>query len=134
MMVQALAGDDADILMPVPLHGRRMRTRRFNQSQLLAGALSKRLGVPVDTFSLRKKHATESQGGLGRKARFRNVASSFVVDPAKRPALRGKKILLVDDVLTTGATASACAEALKKAGAGTVGIVAFARVGQPVAG
>lgn len=134
MMVQALTGTDADILMPVPLHGRRMRARRFNQSQLLAGTLSKRLGVPMDTFSLKKTRATESQGGLGRKARFRNVASSFVVDPAKRPALRDKKILLVDDVLTTGATASTCAEALKKAGAGTVGIVAFARVGQPVAG
>ena len=134
MMVNRLQDKEVDILMPVPLHRTRLLRRRFNQSQLLAGELSRRLSVPCDTFSLRKSRATASQSGFNKKGRFRNVHASFVVDPARKQQLDGKTVILVDDVLTTGATASACAVALKKAGAASVGVVTYARVGRPVAG
>ena len=132
MMVLSLGDKSPDIVMPVPLHAGRLIKRRFNQSQLLASALSKRLGISQDNFALKKVKATASQGGLGRTERFRNVSGSFRV--SETAELTGKSILLVDDVLTTGATARACAKALKKAGAKEVGIVTFARVGKPVAG
>lgn len=134
MMVGALAGTSADLIIPVPLHRRRMLKRRFNQSQLLAADLARRIDVPLDTFSLAKHKATESQGGLNKKARFKNVQASFAVSTDRRSFVAGKSIMVVDDVLTTGATASACAKALKKAGAKSVGIVTYARVGKPVAG
>jgi len=134
MMMGALAGTEADVVMPVPLHRSRLLKRRFNQSQLLAADLAGRLTLPLDTFSLRKHRATESQGGLNRKARFRNVQASFDIAPGRERCIKGRNILLVDDVLTTGATASVCAKTLKRAGASSVGIVTFARVGKPVAG
>jgi ComF family protein len=132
MMAGAAIGRQIDVVMPVPLHRRRLLSRRFNQSQLLAQALSRENGIPYDGFSLKKKRATKSQGGLNRKERFHNVRASFSVENPR--AVEGKHILLVDDVLTTGATAEACTKALKKAGASEVGVVAFARVGKPVAG
>jgi ComF family protein len=132
MMAGAGAETSPDIIMPVPLHGRRLLARRFNQSQLLGKALAAELNLPLDCFSLVKKRPTKSQGGLNRKERFRNVESSFTV--TKNSDLSGKTILLVDDVLTTGATAEACAKALKRAGAAEVGIVTFARVGKPIMG
>jgi ComF family protein len=141
MMVGVLASGAAgsgastvDLIMPVPLHRRRLLARRFNQSQLLAANLASRLAVPCDSFSLKKIRATESQGGLNRKARFANVTGSFAVETGRGAVIAGKHILLVDDVLTTGATASACALVLKKAGARSVGVAVFARVGKPVAG
>jgi len=134
MMALALADMPVDIIMPVPLHKRRMLLRRFNQSQLLSDALAVRLGLTSDNFSLRKKKATQSQGGLGRKARFQNVRASFEIKTGHTDMIKEKDIVLVDDVLTTGATASACAKILKKAGAKSVGIITFARVGQPIAG
>jgi len=134
MMIGALVGVDADVIIPVPLHRRRLLKRRFNQSQLLAADLARRMDIPLDTFSLVKYRATESQGGLNKKARFKNVQASFVVAADRCSQITGKSIMLVDDVLTTGATASACASALKKAGAVSVGVVTYARVGKPVAG
>ena len=132
MMVGALTGKTADVIVPVPLHRSRLMARRFNQSQLIAHALAGRLSMSVDCFSLIKKKPTESQGGLNRKARFLNVAASFAVKGGRAPHVAGKDILLVDDVLTTGATASVCARVLKKAGAKSVGVITFARVGRPV--
>lgn len=123
-----------DLIVPVPLHPRRLFSRRFNQSQLLAVALSGKVQAPVDSFILKRRKATPSQGGLGRKARFKNVAAAFAIAPTKRDYVTGKHILLVDDVLTTGATANECARVLKRAGAASVGIASFARVGQPVSG
>ena len=123
-----------DLIVPVPLHSRRLFSRRFNQSQLLAVALSEKIQAPVDSFILKRRKATPSQGGLGRKARFKNVAAAFAIAPKKRDYVAGKHILLVDDVLTTGATANECARVLKRAGAASVGIASFARVGQPVSG
>ena len=123
-----------DLIIPVPLHPTRLAKRRFNQSQLLAADLARHLALPLDSFSLKKIRSTESQGGLNRAERFRNVATSFAIDPRRKSSLAGKTIVLVDDVMTTGATASACAKVLKKAGARSVGVVTFARVGRPVAG
>jgi len=128
MMAGAVAAmPRMDVIMPVPLHPRRLFARRFNQSQLLGKAISRNLGIPLDCFSLTRKRATPSQGQLSRKGRKRNVKGAFAVTGD----VRGKRILLVDDVLTTGATASACASALKRAGAGEVGLAAFARVKGP---
>ena len=134
MMARTVAGMPIDVLMPVPLHKRRMLSRRFNQSQLLSMTIARSLGLETDNFSLEKRKATASQGGLGRKARFKNVKASFAVGADREGFIKEKNIVLVDDVLTTGATASACAKALKKAGAKSVGVVTFARVGRPVAG
>lgn len=117
-----------DIVVPVPLHRWRLLGRRFNQSQLLAASIGPRLGAPVDPFLLERHRATPSQGTLGRKQRDRNVRGAFRVAPKAAAALEGKTVLLVDDVLTTGATANACARALKRAGATEVGLLVFARV------
>ncbi len=128
MMAGAVAAmPRMDVIMPVPLHPRRLFTRRFNQSQLLGRVIARHIGVPLDSFCLVRARATPSQGQLSRKGRKRNVAGAFAV----KGDVRGKSILLVDDVLTTGATASACAAALKRAGAREVGLVAFARVKGP---
>lgn len=123
-----------DMIVPVPLHRFRMVARRFNQSQLLAAALSKELGIESQNFALIRSKSTPSQGTLNRDKRFKNVRSAFSVQKKHQSFFTGKRILLVDDVLTTGATASACAATLKKAGAEAVDVVAFARVGQPVSG
>lgn len=134
MMEASLSGTQCDLLVPVPLHKRRLLSRRFNQSHLLAQALASKLGISSDTRSLTKRKPTVSQGGLGRKARYKNVEASFAIAPGKHANIEGRHILLVDDVLTTGATASACARTLKRAGAASVGVAVFARVGRPVAG
>ncbi len=123
-----------DMLVPVPLHRFRLLARRFNQSQLLASALEQELGIHSQNFGLIRSKATPSQATLDRSKRFKNVRSAFSISQNKTNVFQGKRILLVDDVLTTGATASACAKTLKKAGALSVDVVAFARVGQPVTG
>lgn len=120
-----------DAFVPVPLHWRRRLARRFNQSHLLADALARQQGCPLMTDLLTRKRATPSQGTLGRKARFKNVRAAFVSKPGLD--LTGKTILLVDDVLTTGATANACTEVLLNAGAKAVDVAVFARVGEPTA-
>ena len=130
MLWTALARDEAwDMIAAVPLHWRRRWQRRFNQSELLARNLARRSGIPYRSL-LRRVRATPSQAGLSNQKRRRNVTAAFA---CRRMALRGeglqgKRILLIDDVLTTGATASACAAALKKAGAQRVGILTLARV------
>jgi ComF family protein len=126
-----LAG--ADILMPVPLYRGRLWSRRFNQSALLARAVSRRTGISVDSQSLRRSRRTASQVGLTAEQRRRNVAGAFSVVPGRRAALTGKQVVLIDDVITTGATANACARALKRAGAAGVDILALARVVDPLA-
>lgn len=116
----------APLVVPVPLHPRRVRQRRFNQSLVLAQALAKTHGLDIDTHSLRRKRYTAPQAGKGRKARARNVKGVFSVTASK--ALEGRACLLVDDVYTTGATADAAAKALKRAGSAWVGVVTAARV------
>ncbi|MEX0299142.1 MAG: phosphoribosyltransferase family protein [Kordiimonas sp.] len=134
MMALAVTGKKIDVIVPVPLHRWRLLRRRFNQSALLGHAIAKRIDVPNDNFILKRRKSTVSQGELGKKARYRNVASAFVVPKEKVADVKGKHVLLVDDVLTTGATVHECARALKRAGAASVGVVTFARVGRPIAG
>lgn len=127
LMAARLPGDTADwLIVPVPLHRWRLWSRGYNQAALLARELD-RLGrgrMLVD--ALERKRRTPSLGGLGAKARRRALAGAIVV--RDRASLVGRDILLVDDVLTSGATSDACVRALKKAGARSVRIACFARV------
>ncbi len=120
----ARAGAGGDLLVPVPIHPARRRERGYDQAELLAAAAADRLGLPVVT-ALERRRATVAQFELGRGERARNVAGAFgVVEPA---AIAGRWVVLVDDVVTTGATLVACAEALLQAGAAAVSAVAVAR-------
>lgn len=118
----------ADYLIPVPLHPRRLRQRRFNQSLLLAQAVSGVSGVACDPHILLRKRATPSQGGQSARGRRRNVAGAFAVRASAKERVRGAHIILIDDVYTTGATLEACARALKRAGAARVDALTLARV------
>ena len=120
-----LAG--ANLIVPVPLHRLRLWRRRYNQAAELARALGKRASRPVAVGALERIRATESQGAMtSARGRRRNVRGAFRVrEPAQ---VNGQSILLIDDVLTTGATAEACARALKRAGAARVDVLALARV------
>ena len=122
---------ETDIVAPVPLHWSRLLARRYNQSALLANALAKLAGKQALPDLLRRRRRTPTQGGLGRSARFRNVAGAFGVTPRHRAAIDGKAVLLIDDVLTTGATVEACAKALTRAGAAKVSVLTLARVLRP---
>ncbi len=120
--------DTADMIVPVPLHTRRLWRRRYNQSALLARAVAEAAGKPFDAIVLKRIRATEQQVGLSADARDRNVRGAFRVAQADRPAVAGRRVLLVDDVYTTGATAKACTRALLRAGAVGVDVLVFARV------
>ena len=123
---------DADMLVPVPLHRWKLWRRRYNQAALLAEGLARLIGVPHEPLILEKKRPTKSQGEMpSAKARRRNVLGAFRVVPNKADGVRGRKIVLVDDVFTTGATLSACARALKRAGAARVDALTLARVVRP---
>ena len=118
------------ILVPVPLHRSRLWRRGFNQSVLVARELSKRTGVPVAADALQRVRATPPLKGLNMRQRRRTVAGAF--RPNRNVDLRGRTIILVDDVMTTGSTANACARILKRAGAERVDLVSWARVIRPV--
>jgi ComF family protein len=119
---------DADALVPVPLHWRRLWARRFNQAAALAAAICGASGVPVLDDALKRIRATPQQVGLKRAERATNVQGAFGVPDERQAAVAGKKLILVDDVLTSGATADTCARALLRAGAARVDVVVFARV------
>ncbi len=118
----------ADLVAPVPLHWRRLAVRRYNQSAELARGVAAAGGVELCVDLLRRTRATSSQGGLNRRARRLNVRGAFAVSPRRRPAIQGARILLADDVLTTGATVEAAARTLKRAGAVQVDVLVLARV------
>ncbi len=123
---------EADALVPVPLHWRRLWTRRFNQSAMLAAAISTASGVPVVTTALKRVKATVQQVGLTRPQRAANVQGAFRVPDEGKPAVVSRRLVLVDDVLTSGATIDGCARALLRAGAANVDVLVFARVADPV--
>lgn len=131
----AVAGQDlladADLLVPVPLARWRLLSRRFNQAQIVAAEVGRRTEKPVNPFALVRSRSTEHQVGLTRAQRLRNVAGVFRVPPNELPNISGKAIVLIDDVITTGATASAAARALKRAGARRVDVLALALVSEP---
>ena len=119
---------DADLIAPVPLHWLRLALRRYNQAALLADALARASGRVAVPDLLKRMRRTPSQGRLGRSERLKNVAGAFRVRDRHRLRIEGARILLVDDVLTTGATARACTQALLSAGAAAVDVVTLARV------
>lgn len=120
--------DEADVLVPVPLHYTRLVMRGFNQSGWLAQTIGAAAGRPVLVDALKRTRRTPSQAGLAGRARRRNVSGAFRVRSGRVAAISGKRVLLVDDVLTTGATLSAWTRALKRSGARQVDVLVLARV------
>ena len=120
----------APILIPVPLHRTRLWQRGFNQSALVARELAKATGLRSKERLLRRVKRTPALQGMSLSQRRKTVAGAFNVDPSAE--LAGRTVVLIDDVLTTGSTANACARALKLAGAGRVELVSWARVIRPM--
>ena len=120
--------DSADALIPVPLHWRRLWARRFNQSALLAKTIAQHSGVAVADSALKRVKATAQQVGLSQAQRAENVQGAFRVPSECTAEVTGRRLVLVDDVLTSGATSDACARALLRAGAHSVDLLVFARV------
>ncbi len=118
----------AELLVPVPLHRRRLRSRRYNQSALLARAAGRLAGRPAVLDALCRVRATETLQGKSVRERAAIVAEAFAMRPARLAQIAGRRVLLVDDVLTSGATANACARALLAAGAAQVDLLVAARV------
>ena len=119
---------DSDAIVPVPLHWRRQWARRFNQSALLAEIIAKASGRMVAHGALKRVKATPQQVGLDKSERAHNVQGAFRVPAHGKAEVAGRKLLLVDDVLTSGATVDACSRALLRAGAASVDVLVFARV------
>ncbi len=117
----------ADVILPVPLHRSRLVWRKFNQAAELARAIGRLSGKPVLIDALRRTKRTRRQVGLGPRAREENVRGAFAITPAGREALFGRRVVLVDDVYTTGATVAAVTRSLKRAGASDVTVLTFAR-------
>lgn len=129
-MAPLLAHSDGDaVLVPVPLHRSRLWKRGFNQSALVARELSRRSAVPTDPLILRRTRRTPALKGMSPAQRRKTVGGVFKV--AKAPSVDGRTVILVDDVLTTGSTAEACARALQRAGAARVELITWARVVRP---
>ena len=122
-----IAGEDW-LLVPVPLHRWRLWRRGFNQAALLAREIARVRGMELAVDALVRRKATPMLGGLGAKARVRALSGAIAVNPKQAARLKGANVILIDDVLTSGATSWACVAALKRAGAEKVAIACFARV------
>ncbi len=122
---------DAELIVPVPLHRRRLFARRYNQAALLALALGRRSLRPAVPDLLVRTRPTVKLGDLGRAARAEVLAGAIAVRPARASLVAGRQVLVVDDVMTSGATAAACAAALLAAGAAAVDVLVAARVPDP---
>ena len=120
--------DSADVLVPVPLHWRRAWHRRYNQSGALARTIEQQSGVKVASEALRRIRPTAQQIGLSRPQRASNVQGAFKVAADREAWIAGRRVVLVDDVLTSGATTDVCARALLRAKAAQVDVLVFARV------
>ncbi|MBF9232750.1 ComF family protein [Microvirga sp. BT350] len=121
---------EADVIVPVPLHRWRLWRRRFNQAMALSAVVSGASGLPCDPFLLTRVKHTRRQVGLTKAQRQDNLQGAFRVTDSAKARLQGKRVLLIDDVLTTGATANAASRALLRGGATQVDVLAFARVVQ----
>jgi ComF family protein len=127
LLAAALPLDERfDAVIPVPLHWRKQWQRGFNQSDLLARAIARRRGIPV-VRALRRVRSTQTQAGLSNTERRKNVAAAFQCRRSGQ-TLAGRRVLLIDDVMTTGSTAAACARVLKQAGVAKVVLLTVARV------
>jgi ComF family protein len=122
---------EADVLVPVPLHRRRLFVRRYNQAALLATRLGRMGGRPVLLDGLGRLHATATLGGKSAAERRDEVAGAFAVRPRRAHLVEGRRVLLIDDVMTSGATAAACAESLLADGAAAVDVLVAVRVPDP---
>src|ERR1700719_2018611 len=120
--------DGADVLVPVPLHWRRAWSRRYNQSGALARIIEWQTGVKVASDALRRIRPTQQQIGLSKPQRASNVQGAFKVSTLRQSEIAGRRVILIDDVLTSGATVDACARALLRAKAASVDVLVFARV------
>ncbi len=118
----------ADVLVPVPLHWRRGWSRRYNQSGALARSIERQSGVKVASEALQRVRPTQQQIGLSRSQRASNVQGAFKVAADRAADIQGRRVVLIDDVLTSGATTDACARALLRAKAASVDVLVFARV------
>lgn len=127
MAAKLEAGPDW-LVVPVPLHRWRLWRRGFNQAALLAREIAREKGAALLVDGLRRSKPTPVLGGLGRSARARALSGAIAVDPRRAGRIKGAKVVLVDDVLTSGATSSVCVSALKRAGAERVVVCCFARV------
>jgi ComF family protein len=121
----------AELLVPVPAHRSRLRARGYNQAALLASTLGRLAHRPVSVDALARLKRTQALGELGRDARWQALTGAIAVRPHRKARIIGRQILLIDDVLTSGATASACAAALLESGAAAVDVLAIARVIDP---
>ena len=132
-MARLLAGLDApvDLVVPVPLHRWRLWRRRYNQSALLAQAIADAADGVYRHDALKRMRATPSQAGRNARDRRRNVRGAFKAAPRVVPHLAGRHVLLVDDVMTTGATVRECARVLKRSGAAEVSVLVVARAVLP---
>ncbi len=119
---------EADLLVPIPLHRHRLIWRRFNQANALATVIAQESGVPADPFVITRTKATPSQVGLTRTQRAENMHGAFTVPEAEKIKIEGRALVLIDDVLTSGATLNAAARVLLRAGAARVDALVFARV------
>lgn len=120
--------EDCDVIVPVPLGRWRLLSRRFNQAAIIAGEVARLAGKPHAPLALVRDRTIVSQVGLSRDQRERNVAGAFSVPLRRQAEVAGKRVLLIDDVITTGATAQACTRALRRAGATEVDVLAMALV------
>lgn len=123
----SMACGEIDVICPVPMHPRRLRSRGYNPAALLADRLGQELGAGVYRNLLRRTRHTPCQMELARKERLINVKGSFAIDDKKAAKVDGRRLLVIDDVLTTGATVNECARVLKKNGAGHVVVLTIAR-------
>jgi GrxC family glutaredoxin len=119
---------DAELIIPVPLHRWRLVSRKFNQAAVLAHEVSRRSGVRCEPLVLKRRKRTRSQVGLSQSERRRNLVGAFEVRDADRGKLDGRRVILLDDVITTGSTVGACARVLRRAGAARIDVLAIAMV------
>jgi ComF family protein len=123
---------DDPLLVPVPLHWTRLARRRFNQSALLAWSLARHTNAEVEPMALLRLRPTPSQEGRSRDARYQNVDEAIVPHPRRGEVMNGRNVILIDDVMTSGATLNIATEACKQAGAENVSVLALARVGPDI--